>query len=84
MYNAYGEEEPCTYFDLTIAINTITSLAEKLSCEQENVQDAESLLTAIPREIASNNLNFRMNGLYTLRYPQDFSELKLKSNGKGS
>jgi len=33
MYNAYGEEEPCSYFDLTVAINSISGLAEKLRCD---------------------------------------------------
>ena len=33
MYNAYGEEEPCTYFDMTISVNSIPSLAKQLSCD---------------------------------------------------
>lgn len=28
MYNAYGEEEPCSYFDLVIAINSISNMAK--------------------------------------------------------
>ena len=28
MYNAYGEEDPCAYFDLTIAINSLKSLGQ--------------------------------------------------------
>lgn len=30
MYNRYGEEERCAYFDLVIAIDSIKSLADKL------------------------------------------------------
>ena len=28
MYNAYGEEEPCSYFDLVIAINSVSNMAK--------------------------------------------------------
>ena len=85
MYNAYGEEEPCSYFDLTIAINSISGLSEKLSCDSSTtVADAESLLTALPREITEKDMNFKINGLYILKYPQDFKEIKFKSNAKQS
>ena len=32
MYNRYGEEERCAYFDLLLTIDSLRSLTEKLSC----------------------------------------------------
>ena len=52
MYNRLDEEEPCAYFDMTIAINSLQSLGRKLSCNQNSqVANAPSLLTALPKEI---------------------------------
>ena len=77
MYNAFGEEEPCSYFDLTIAINSISHLSNQLSCDtNQEVKNAPSLLTAIPKEIESRDLNFSINGFYKMRYPEDFKELR--------
>lgn len=33
VYDHNGDEEPCIYFDLTIAINAISSLSQKLNCD---------------------------------------------------
>ena len=32
LYNRYGEEERCAYFDLVVSIDAVKSLASKLSC----------------------------------------------------
>ena len=85
MYNAFGEEEPCSYFDLTIAINSISHLSNQLSCDtNQEVKNAPSLLTAIPKEIESRDLNFSINGFYKMRYPEDFKELRQQKNGRNS
>ena len=85
MYNEFGEEKHCAYFDLMLAINSMKSLGKKLSCDaQPVIADAESLLTALPREIGSADMDWKMNGLYTLKYPKDFKKIKYASNGKQS
>lgn len=33
MFDQYGEETPCEYFDMTIAINSVRSLAQKFRCD---------------------------------------------------
>ena len=57
MYNIYGEEEPCSYFDLVISINALKDLGNKLSCSAHpTIQDAESLVAALPGDIESRDL----------------------------
>lgn len=76
MYNIFGEEEPCTYFDLTIAINSIPSLAKQLSCDaNEAVRDAPSLLDAVPKTIESRDLPIKLSSFYKMQFPKDFKEL---------
>ena len=41
-------------------------------------------MDALPREINRSNLDFHIDDLYTLKYPQDFKQLKYKRNGKES
>ena len=49
MYNRLGEEDPCAYFDLIIAINSIRAMASKLSCDEKQViAEAPSLLDVLP------------------------------------
>jgi hypothetical protein len=49
MYNRMGEEDPCAYFDLVIAINSIRAMASKLSCDaQPVIAEAPSLLDVLP------------------------------------
>ena len=77
MYNSWGEEEPCSYFDLVLAINSISNLAKTLSCDgNEAVRDAKNLLTSLPKEIEPSDLNYKINGFYKMRYPEDFKQLK--------
>ena len=85
MYNIFGEEEHCTYFDLIVAINSLKSMSEKLACSSAAViNDSESLLQALPKDIHNNDLNFHLDGMYTFKYPSDFRQIKYKPNGKDS
>jgi len=72
LYDKQMEEEPCSYFDMTISINSMKSLGEKLSCTNPQIAQAPSFMTSLPKEIKDRDLDFKMNGLYTLRYPSDF------------
>ena len=85
MYNAFGEEDPCAYFDLTIAINSLKSLGQQLSCTANpDIQNAPSLYESLPREIDDKDMDYEANGFFTLKYPEDFMKLKYKPNGKNS
>ena len=48
------------------------------------IAEAPSLLTALPEEITDHDLDFHIDGLYTLKYPHDFKQIQFKSNGKES
>ena len=70
MYNRMGEEDPCAYFDMILAINSIRAMASKLSCgAQSVVAEAPSLLDVLPKEITEHDLKFKLDGLYKLRFP---------------
>lgn len=85
MYNAYGEEDPCAYFDLTIAINSLKSLGHQMSCSSnKEIAAAKSLSDHLPGEITDSDLDYETNGFFTLKYPEDFMKLKFKPNGKNS
>ena len=67
------EENLCLYWDMTISINSLKSLGQRLACSADSdIDGAQSLLKALPSEIKDNDIDFSMNGLYTLRYPEDF------------
>ena len=83
MYNMHGEEDQCVYYDLAIAVNSLTGLAETLSCtHNEVVRDMPNLVDELPSVIRSNDLDFSMKGLYKLNYPKDFTQLAFKKNGR--
>ena len=85
MYNRFGEEDPCAYFDLIISVNSLKTLAKQLSCDAHPViNEANSLVYALPREIKGSDLDYMLDGMYTLKYPTDFEPLKFKRNGKES
>ena len=85
MYNSWGEEEPCSYFDLVLAINSVSHLAKTLSCDDnEAVRDAKNLLTSLPKEIEPSDLSYKINGFYKMRYPEDFKQLRNRKNGRNS
>ena len=85
MYNRLGDEDPCGYFDLIIAINSLKSMGQKLSCSSHpSIHDSQSLLNALPSDITKNDLDYTLDGLYTFKYPQDFKAIRFKSNGKQS
>ena len=49
MYNDLFEEEMCLYFDMTISINSLKSLGQRLACSTDaNIDHAPSLLNALP------------------------------------
>jgi len=84
-YDRMNEEEACLYFDMTIAINSLKSLAKKLSCSaHDSIRSATSILSDLPKEIQDKDLAFTLHGLYVLKYPQDFTELKFQKNGQSS
>ena len=73
VYNQMVEENVCLYWDMTISINSLKSLGQRLACSADSdIDGAQSLLKALPSEIKDNDIDFSMNGLYTLRYPEDF------------
>lgn len=70
VYNRRGDENPCGYFDLTISINSLKALGEKLACKShESIQNSQSLLEALPSDIGKKDLNFKLDNLYTFKYP---------------
>ena len=70
VYNEHGEEVPCSYFDMTIAINSMQALGKQLDCDSSYAtKQADSLLTSLPKEIDSSKLNYRLNGYFVMRYP---------------
>ena len=71
MFNELMEEDPCAYFDLTIAINSIKKLGDTLQCNGE-MNKIPSLLDVLPREINNKNMDFVIDGLFKLQYPGDF------------
>lgn len=76
IYNEWGEEQPCTYFDLVLSINSLKSMASKLSCDKNPmIRDSESLLTALPGDLGNRDLPFTMDTLYSLKYPSDFKQI---------
>lgn len=90
-FNKQGKEASCAYFDLIVAINTIKSLQKTLDCGQ--YEDASNrLLAEMPERISERDMDFKMRGMYHLRYPEDFKEssqgnslvLPLQINSKDS
>ena len=45
------------------------------------IAEAPSLLDALPLEINEEDLKFKLDGLYKLRFPQDFKQIEYKKNG---
>lgn len=76
MFNGANQEDPCSYFDLIITVNTMESLSNLLQCRNVDVNNSGSFVDFYPDMINQNDLNFEMNGLYTLRYPSDFKRSK--------
>lgn len=86
MYNSNFEEEDCTYFNLVISINSMQSLYSKMSCSAEKtISKFGNLFDSIPSVIQegkhfTSDKGFEEKGLYTLKYPEDFTKLKYGSD----
>ena len=83
MFNKLDEEDPCVYFDLIVAINTLNSMVDALSCSNFESDASGSFSEVLPKRINMDDLEFRMDGLYTIKYPQDFKKFKHGPKGKG-
>jgi len=60
------------YFDLVVAINQLATLAEDLSCSKFESDATGNLNQYLPKKIDDRDLDFKMDGLYVVKYPQDF------------
>ena len=59
MYNIHGEEDQCVYYDMAISINSLTGLAETLSCtHNEVVREMPNLVEEFPTLIKSSDFDF--------------------------
>ena len=49
MYNMHGEEDQCVYYDLAISVNSLSGLAERLTCtHNEIIRDMPNLVEEFP------------------------------------
>ena len=67
---------PCAYFDLIVAINSMDSLVDAMQCQNYEETQSGSFVDFWPKELDKEDLNFSIDGFYTLRYPQDFRRSK--------
>jgi hypothetical protein len=61
----------------------LKGLAHKLSCTAEGgvINDLPRLIDELPETITDNDLDFSMEGIYKVNYPNDFKRVAFRNNG---